>query len=108
MAVERCIVFRPTTGFIKGEIHCANAVIEGKFDGRLEVTELLNIKESANVNGDVSTGKLVVQPGAIFNVSCTMGGGNNSGTKDSTPIIKRENNLKTNNKVVEEAKPAGA
>lgn len=62
------------SGSIEGEVKCKNAVIEGKFEGTLKVDELLNVKEQAHINGDVSTGKLVVQPGAVFNVSCNMGG----------------------------------
>lgn len=60
-------------GSIEGEIKCKNAVIEGKFQGNLEVAELLNIRESASVSGDVVTNKLIVQSGAAFNVNCTMG-----------------------------------
>lgn len=64
------------TGHIEGEIRCVNAVIEGKFDGNLQVTELLNIRESAVVNGDVKTNQLIVQSGAVFNVTCAMGSQN--------------------------------
>ncbi|MFN7119255.1 MAG: polymer-forming cytoskeletal protein [Saprospiraceae bacterium] len=60
-------------GIIEGEIKCKNAVIEGKFQGTLEVAELLNIRENANVSGDVRTDKLIIQSGAVFNVNCTMG-----------------------------------
>jgi cytoskeletal protein CcmA (bactofilin family) len=61
------------TGQIDGEIKCKNAVIEGKFEGLLVVEELLNVRESATINGEVSASKLIVQSGAIFNVNCTMG-----------------------------------
>ncbi len=61
-----------TSGFIDGEVRCQNAHIEGKFIGTLRVEELLSIKETAEVVGDVSTSKLLVQPGAIFNVTCNM------------------------------------
>lgn len=61
------------TGHIEGEIRCVNAVIEGKFDGNLQVSELLNIREKAIVNGDVKTNQLIVQSGAVFNVTCVMG-----------------------------------
>ena len=60
------------TGFIEGEVRCQNAVIEGKFFGKLRVNELLSIKETAEVVGDVTTDKLLVQPGAVFNVTCKM------------------------------------
>lgn len=61
------------TGYVEGEVTCKNAVIEGSFDGNITVTALLNIRESAKVSGDVTTDKLIVQSGAIFNVSCHMG-----------------------------------
>ena len=61
-------------GFIDGDIKCANAVVEGRFDGTLVVAELLNVKETAQINGDINTNKLNVQSGAVFNVSCMMGG----------------------------------
>ena len=61
------------SGSIDGEVHCRNAVVEGTFDGILKVKELLNVRESARVTGDIQTDKLIVQSGAVFNVSCIMG-----------------------------------
>ena len=94
------------TGYIEGEIHCQNAVIEGRFQGMLNVKGLLNIKEKASINGDVTTSKLVVQPGAVFNVTCTMGGSKPA----SNPIIQKPvvNNKNEVKQVVKEAKTAKA
>lgn len=61
------------TGFISGDVQCENAVIEGRFEGIMLVTDVLHVKETAKVEGDVTTQKLVVQPGSIFNVKCKMG-----------------------------------
>ena len=61
-------------GSVDGEIKCQNAVIEGTFSGNITVTDLLNVRETANIQGDVVTSKLLVQPGAVYNVSCSMGG----------------------------------
>jgi cytoskeletal protein CcmA (bactofilin family) len=61
------------TGEVEGTITCANAMIEGKFEGVLHVEDLLNVRETAVVKGEIHTGKLVVQAGAVFNVSCDMG-----------------------------------
>lgn len=61
-------------GSVDGEISCENAVIEGRFSGKLKVKDLLNVRENANIQGDVQTDKLLVQPGAVYNVSCSMGG----------------------------------
>jgi cytoskeletal protein CcmA (bactofilin family) len=63
------------TGLVEGQIRCQNAVIEGKFDGVLEVAQLLNIRETAKISGEVTTDKLIVQSGATFNVTCSMGAG---------------------------------
>ncbi|MCB0663510.1 MAG: polymer-forming cytoskeletal protein [Saprospiraceae bacterium] len=61
------------TGVIEGDVHCQNAVVEGKFKGNLTVRELLHVKESASMEGKIYTGKIIVQSGAVFNVSCQMG-----------------------------------
>ena len=73
-------------GFVDGEINCQNAVIEGTFTGILKVKDTLQIKDSAKVEGDITTDKLSVQPGAIFNVSCIM----QNGMKKSKDQIKRD------------------
>ena len=58
---------------VQGNIIAQNADIEGEVRGRLEVSELLVLKATAVINGDISTGKLVVEPGAVFNGTCKMG-----------------------------------
>jgi len=64
------------TGTIIGDVQCENAVIEGRFEGILSVGEVLHVKETAKIEGDISTQKLIVQPGSIFNVKCKMGANN--------------------------------
>ena len=71
------------TGFISGEVQCENAVIEGSFEGLLFVSDVLHIKETAKVEGDVTTQKLIVQPGSVFNVKCKMGAQSNASRKVS-------------------------
>lgn len=65
------IVIGPA-GIIVGELICKNADIEGKFEGKIKVAELLTIKSKAVINGEVTTAKLSVEPGAEFTASCTM------------------------------------
>lgn len=62
-------------GYIKGKVECVNADIEGKFNGELNVKDLLSLKASAVIEGTVSVAKLAVEPGATFNAACTMGKG---------------------------------
>jgi cytoskeletal protein CcmA (bactofilin family) len=60
-------------GKVEGESTCQNAVIEGTFRGTLIVHDALDVRDNANVVGDIKTGKLNVQSGAIFNGNCDMG-----------------------------------
>ena len=63
------------SGGLKGEINCKNADIEGKFEGKIVVEELLSIKATAVIIGEVQVGKLAVEPGAVFTATCAMKGG---------------------------------
>jgi cytoskeletal protein CcmA (bactofilin family) len=65
------IVIGPT-GIVTGDIVCKNADIEGKFVGKINVAEILNVKSKASIHGEVSVGKLSVEPGADFTASCEM------------------------------------
>jgi len=58
---------------VEGNITAQNADIEGEVKGRIEISEMLLLKATAVINGDIITGKLVVEPGAVFNGSCKMG-----------------------------------
>lgn len=60
-------------GKVEGEATCQNAVVEGAFRGTLVVHESLDVRETANVVGDIKTAKLNVMAGAIFNGNCDMG-----------------------------------
>jgi cytoskeletal protein CcmA (bactofilin family) len=61
-------------GVIKGDVICNNADIEGTINGSLKVEDMLTLKSSAKVQGEVIMGKLAVEPGAEFNVTCSMKG----------------------------------
>lgn len=70
-------------GLVKGDVFCQNADIEGRFVGKIEVKELLNVKTKAVINGEVICGKLSVAPGADFSASCIM--------KTTSPVLQLEN-----------------
>lgn len=61
-------------GIVKGQVDCQSAVVEGRIEGSLIVKDLLQVKESAQITGEINTAKLMVQSGAVFNVKCEMGG----------------------------------
>jgi len=62
-----------STGVIEGDVSSQNADISGMIKGKSTVTELLFLKSTARVIGDIVTGKLVVEVGATFTGSCNMG-----------------------------------
>ena len=62
------------SGDIKGKVECANADFEGTFSGELIIQNLLTLKSTSRISGDVVIGKLSVEPGAEFNASCSMRG----------------------------------
>src|SRR5260221_12301664 len=62
-----------TGSHVEGNISAQNADIEGEVKGRVDISELLVLKATAVIHGDIITAKLVVEPGAIFNGTCKMG-----------------------------------
>jgi cytoskeletal protein CcmA (bactofilin family) len=62
-----------TGSHVEGNIAAQNADIEGEVKGKVDITELLVLKATAVVRGDIITGKLVVEPGAMFDGTCKMG-----------------------------------
>lgn len=75
-----------TSGEFIGDISCDNAVVEGKFSGVLKVKSLLVVKEKASIDGEIVTGKLMVQEGARFHVTCAM----DSNTDPTTVLTKSD------------------
>ncbi|MCF8331410.1 MAG: polymer-forming cytoskeletal protein [Bacteroidales bacterium] len=73
------------SGYIEGEINCKSAEISGKIKGKLVVKELLTMKSSARLDGDVFTQKLAIEPGAVFNAACKM-------TDDPVSNVKNREN----------------
>ena len=59
----------------EGTVECSNADIEGDFFGKLIVSELLSLKSTAKINGEVFINKLSVEPNATFNATCSMKSG---------------------------------
>ncbi len=78
------------SGEVKGDITCQSAVVEGQFEGKLAVAEILTLKETAVINGEANYDKLVVHQGAIINAAVRRN------TTESTP----SNNSKQKNKKV--------
>ena len=83
-----------TTGAIEGLVTCNNADVEGRFKGTLVVSDTLNLRSSAHIEGEVQTGKLSVEPGATFNASCLMKASVKE-LKKETKVDPSQNNSKS-------------
>jgi cytoskeletal protein CcmA (bactofilin family) len=60
------------TGVVEGEIYCKNSDIFGKVTGKVTVTELLALKATSILKGDIITNKLSIEPGCKFSGTCSM------------------------------------
>ena len=61
------------TGKIKGTVNCTNAEIFGLMEGKIVCSQQLSLRSSGKIIGDVKTKTLIVEPGALFNGTCSMG-----------------------------------
>lgn len=83
------VVIGPT-GKINGEVNCKNSEVSGLIEGRITVGQLLSLKASSRIIGEIVTAKLAIEPGAIFSGSCKMSesdtnGGGITATKEKEP-----------------------
>lgn len=67
-----------SSAYLKGTIRCVNAEILGKADADMEVKEILSLRSQSVINGHIKASTLMIEPGAIFNGTCTMSQPNES------------------------------
>lgn len=60
-------------GLVEGTIECAYATVSGGLKVSISVNELLTLKSTANLVGEIATNKLQIEPGANFSGNCKMG-----------------------------------
>lgn len=60
------------TGKVVGDIQAANADLYGAVKGNVTATQLLSLKSGCIIEGNLTTGKLQIEPNAAFNGHCTM------------------------------------
>ncbi len=61
------------TGYVEGNIDGQQADINGKVEGNINASDLLQLRGECNVQGNISAGKLQIEPTATFNGKCQMG-----------------------------------
>ena len=61
-------------GKIEGQVICNNIEISGYIKGKINASELISMKSTSQIVGDIVAGKLSIEPGAMFSGSCVMNG----------------------------------
>lgn len=80
-----------SSGNIEGSVVCQNADVSGEIHGKVSVSELLSLKASAKLLGDIITGKISIEPNATFTGTCNMGA-----------VVKNMSNVKESRREVAE------
>lgn len=60
------------SGKVVGIINCRNADIYGIVEGKINVSELLSLKNASRITGDIVTNRLAIEPGCKFTGNCKM------------------------------------
>ena len=60
-------------GVIEGDVVCVDADVSGTINAKITVSQLLSLKSTAKLKGDIITNKLSIEPGSAFTGSCSMG-----------------------------------
>lgn len=77
------------TAVLEGNLQASHAEISGEVIGKVEVAEMLTLKASATIHGDINTGKLIIESGAKFNGSCKMGAVSKEVSLNNSDSVKK-------------------
>jgi cytoskeletal protein CcmA (bactofilin family) len=65
------LVTGPSSSII-GDVICTNGNIDGTVKGNIQVMETLKITKTANIDGNITSKKLIVDEGAVIQAKITM------------------------------------
>jgi cytoskeletal protein CcmA (bactofilin family) len=80
-------------GKVEGQIDCNNIEVAGYIKGKVIVSEMLTMKASAKIFGELVAGKLSVEPGSLFTGTCTMGDVKNASAVNERPVPKEQKQI---------------
>ena len=72
-------------GQVNGNAKVKNLVLGGKFSGTVQASGKVLLESNSTFQGEISTGKLVIDEGAIFEGKCSMQEG---GTKPQSNLVQ--------------------
>jgi len=70
--VEKRLVMGES-GVIDGKISTENAVIKGKIKGNIHTIDTLHLQNTANIDGNIISNKMIVDEGAKYFGDCKVG-----------------------------------
>ncbi len=77
------------TGLIRGDVASRGVVVDGKIEGNIRSSEVVEIKSNGIVEGDIYTAKLVISEGALFDGHSFMQKFTNPDNKDILPLEQK-------------------
>lgn len=81
-------------GVIDGDVDCANAMVEGGFNGNLLVREMLTLKDTAKVTGSIRAKKMAVSAGCKISGECQVTGDSDPAALKKKPLAAPLNDPK--------------
>lgn len=63
------------TGHWYGEVHCAQALLAGSFEGQLVVNGKLEIRATARIQGQITAQQIAIAEGAVIAADMTVSSG---------------------------------
>jgi cytoskeletal protein CcmA (bactofilin family) len=87
ITVKTKLVLGPSSK-VDGNVKAANCDVQGMVNGNIYIDDLLTVKSTAKIMGDITSQKLVIESGAEFNGKSQMGisKSSNGAQKPSNPI----------------------
>lgn len=82
-------------GVVEGDISGQQADIMGKVAGSIKVKDLLQLKNGSVVEGNISAGKLQVEPSAVFNGQCHMNVSSSSSNSNTSSSSESKTGIAT-------------
>ena len=73
------------SGQILGNIICQTLEVSGQIAGNIHAAELVSLKSTARMNGEIVTRKLAIEPGAVFTGTCRMDADTDGKRKEHAP-----------------------
>ena len=78
------------TGTVKANVRVKNAIIEGRVDGNIIAAEKVELKQKAQLIGDLQARTLVIEEGVVFVGQCNVNPDGTDVTKVKKQNIKQE------------------